>query len=239
MSNGNEQAIRRPELGEQFTNFNQPCVHQANGIHPNNIQSGIQAGIHQNGGLKPVGQLHHHPFPDYCLNKSNLSEEEQLLSPNGEPDFNSLQRAGQQAAYTLGQQQFTKYIANLNPLNGIAGQFHPSQPQAAECRPFLHNHPLYAAQQPAHVRAGQLNQLPSLICAPAEQQAPTTILKQTQPLQLLIDDQSDLNTTDINMDSSPCSESASDLNRQFSARPHKDGEFRWLRQDACWSNLEC
>ena len=224
MSNGNEQAIRRAELGEQFANFNQPCVHQANGI---------QNGLIQNG-LKP--QLHHHPFADHCLNKANLSEDEQLLSPTGEPEFNTLQRPGQQAAYTLGPQQFSKYLANLNQLNSIGGgipgqQFHPAAGQrTAECHPFLHNHPLYAAQHPGHV-PGQLdahpnlNQIPNLICTPADQQAPTAILKQTQPLQLLIDDQSDLNTTDINMDSSPCSESASDLNRQFSTRPHKDGGY--------------
>lgn len=214
MSNENEPA-RRPELGEQFTNFGQPCVHQANGIH-------------QNG--KPTGPLHH-PFADYCLNKANLSEEEQLLSPTGEPEFNSLQRPNPQAAYSLGPQQFSKYLASLNQLNqlnGIGAQFQAQQ--AAECHPFLHGHPLYAGQHPAHVPANQLDahqiqQIPSLICTPAaDQQAPTTILKQTQPLQLLIEDQSDLNTTDINMDSSPCSESASDLNRQFSARPHKDGE---------------
>ena len=217
MSNGNE-PLRRPELGEQqFTNqFNQPCVHQANGIH-------------QNGTLKGQLHHHHHPFPDYCLNKSNLGEEEQLLSPTGEPDFNTLQRPTQASTY-LNPQQFHKYLANLNQLNSISAQFHPAQQQApAECHPFLHQRPLYPTQHPAHVPSNQLeaHQIPSLICTPAsaDQQPPTTILKQTQPLQLF-EDQSDLNTTDINMDSSPCSESASDLNRQFSARPHKDGAFR-------------
>lgn len=108
---------------------------------------------------------------------------------------------------------------NIHPLNQSAQQ---------ECTAFIHNpnHPLYSAQPnlPNHLETHQL-QAPNLICTSDQQTTPQTATIVQQPLQLIIEDQSDLNTTDINMDSSPCSESASDLNRQFSTRPHKDGKF--------------
>ena len=202
--------------------------------------------IQQNGLKAPPNQLHHQ-FTDYCLNKN---EAELILSPNEEL-INLQNRQTSQQFQT--QQQFNKYIANLNQLNSInanANQFQThanelkelngftinnihslNQPQTAECQFIPHPNSLYSTQQQQHSNVPINHQLQSSNLLLSTDQAQATIIKQNQqPLQLIIEDQSDLNTTDINMDScsSPCSESASDL-KQFGGRPHKDGKFGILK----------
>ena len=182
----------------------------------------------------------HHAFADYCLtNKTttNLSEEELLLSPTGDEfGLPSMQRPAQ---------SYPQYIANLNQLNGVAAnanRFRANSLKELNGFPALNQqqqtgtvqkstecimHPnlfaaAAAAAQHSNVPSVPNQQLqPSIICTSADQQTATII---QQPLQLLIDDQSDLNTTDINMDSSPCSESASELNLKQFNRSHKDGK---------------
>lgn len=171
----------------------------------------------------------HHPYPEFVINKPNLNEEN-VLQPNNLVNLqNHLQTFPQQP-------QFNKYFNNIgananqfhhaNDLQQLTHNIHLNQQtQPQECTLHIHNPNQLYTQHPNQL------QPPNLICTAADQQtqpqqqANTITVQQAQPLQLLIDDQSDLNTTDINMDSSPCSESASDLNRQFNLRSHKDGKL--------------